>query len=298
MRLSLPWMPPHAPYMPVATAGLLALLDEAGCEATAHWSSVAEALVLETDTAVERVAELIADAPWPSAERIAWPNGKWQQGLKPTLSRASDPPAAFREMVEKAPALERRLLHAILTDGLIGEDGMPGRSRLLRGVKADLSSVFKPPKAIKADTLLAELRDGPDFRSGSSGHGLGLVPEVQTFGGTTGPEASSVGAYSPLLYLLLWHGIMALPPVAIRAGRRRVVGGPLVTGADMLSWPCWRIPVDLRSLRVLFGLGEIHDKEPDRAMLRERGIQAVYRARAVKLSTTVAVFRWGEQVTG
>jgi len=298
MRLSLAWMLPHAPYMPVATAGLLALLDDADCAATAHWSGDPEVLVLETDAGLERVAELIADAPWPSAERIPWPSGAWQQGLKPTLSRTSSPPAAFRAMVEHAPALERRLLRAILTDGLIGEDGMPGRSRLLRGVKADLSSVFKPPKAIDAGALAAELRDGPDFRPGSSGFGLGLVPEVQTFGGTTGPDASSVGAYAPLLYLLLWHGIMALPPVAIRAGRQRVVGGPLVTAADTLSWPRWRVPVDLRNLRVLFGLAAIHAGKPDGAMLRERGIQAVYRARAVKLSTTVAVFRWGEQAMG
>jgi len=77
-----------------------------------------------------------------------------------------------------------------------------------------------------------------------------------------------------------------------------MVGGPLVTEPDVLSWPRWRIPVGLRSLRTLLSLDAIHQAKPDPHYLTARGIDAVYRARAVPLSKTVVVFRWGEQVMG
>lgn len=299
MSFDLPWMPAHAPYMPIATAGLLALLAEHDQPATACWSNGPAGmprLRIEVPLDASDVAHLVADAPWPQLQKIDWPGGRWSQGLKPTLKSFDQPVHVFREMVASSPRLEAKLLMAVLTDGVLDDDGMPGRNRLLRGVKSDLSSIAEPPKRITADGLAGELRDGPDFRSGKSGWGLGLVPEVQTFGGTTGPDASSVGAYSPLLYLLLWLGIMALPPVPVLRGSRRMVGGPLVTEPDVLSWPRWRMPVGLRSLRTLFCLSAIHGETFDGHWLRERGIDAVYRAKAVRLNNMIAVFRWGQQV--
>ena len=298
MSLELSWMPPHAPYMPVATAGMLAVLADAGVAANARWDDAGTRLRLDGEIDADGLADLLAKLEWPSPERVRWPGGRFGQGLKPTLSAAGldDPAEEFRAMVDAAPPLERRLLRAILTDGVLDGEGLPGRSRLLRGVKADLSSIFKPPKGIKQAALAAELRDGPQFASGNSGYGLGLVPEVQTFGGTTGPDASTVGAYSRLLYVLLWQGIMALPPLPVRRGWQRVVGGPLVTAPDVLSWPRWRFPVDLDGLRVLVSLAEVHADEPDGEMLHAYGIDAVYRARAVELSSMVAVYRWGERV--
>jgi hypothetical protein len=303
MAFDLPWMPAHAPYMPIATVGLLALLDDHDVRARAFWSDAASGMpTLRIDAGLDaaEVAQLLADTPWPSLERIAWPAGKWSQGLKPTLKGSEQPARVFRELIANAQSagnpLEVRLLRAILTDGVLDADGVPGRNRLLRGVKADLSSIAEPPKRITAQGLQAELGDGPDFISGKSGLGLGLVPEVQTFGGTTGPDASTVGAYSKLLYLLLWLGIMALPPVPVMRGSRRMVGGPLVTAPDVLSWPRWRIPIGLRSLRSFLCLGAIHDEAPDMNYLRERGIDAVYRTKAVPLNNMVAVFRWGQQV--
>ena len=298
--LDLGWMRPHAPYMPIATVGLLALLQEHGHEASAQWAGDTEAPTLQVSASLGYADSggLLADAPWPSLDRIPWPGGRWSQGLKPTLKSIGDPARSFRSLVDHAPALEASLLRSIVTDGVLDGDGVPARSRLLRGVKADLSSIAKPPKRMTAEGLAAELRDGPDFRGGESGLGLGLVPEVQTFGGTTGPEASTVGAYSALLYLLLWRGIMALPPVAVVRGRRRAVGGPLVTAPDVLSWPRWRFPADLHTLRSLLSLASIHAERPDENDLRARGIDAVYRARAVRLNSMVAVYRWGERVGG
>jgi hypothetical protein len=305
MAVELTWMPPHAPYMPIATAGLLAALEEHGHRARAQWEGEGDEAILCVDSPLDAdgIAAVLADAPWPSLELIDWPDGKHGQGLKPTLKGLQRPAEEFRRLVKTSPPLEAALLRAILTDGVLDGEGLPGRSRLLRGVKADLSCVENCPKRVTAAGLATELREGPEFRSGQSGLGLGLVPEVQTFGGTTGPEASTVGAHSPLLYLLLWRGIMALAPVAVVRGRYRAVGGPLVTAPDVLSWPLWRIPVGLRSLRTLFVLDAIHSEPSDReqraensAYLHARGIDAVYRSRAVALNSMVAVFGWGERV--
>lgn len=298
MALELGWMRPQAPYMPIATVGLLSLFNNHGHEATALWEGESDDVVLRIDVPLDAAAtgQLLAHAPWPSMDRIAWPNGKDSQGLKPMLKGTSDPAGAFRSLVSGSPPLEATLLRAILTDGALDGDGVPARSRLLRGVKADLSSIAKPPKRVTPGNLTAELCDGPVFRNGRSGLGLGLVPEVQTFGGSTGPDASTVGAYSPLLYLLLWQGLMALPPVPVARGWQSAVGGPLVTEPDVLSWPRWRVPVGLRSLRCLLALQAIHVEFPKRGQLLVRGIDAVYRARAVPLNSMVAVFRWGEPV--
>lgn len=299
MSIELRWMPAQAPYAPVSIVGLLALLEASGSLARAHWhGSRRQVLTIETSLDIGAVADLIAGVERPALERIAWPNGTHEQALKPTLKDATQPARAFREMAKAAAEPEARLLRAIVTDAVLDNDAIPSRSRLLRGVKADLSSASASPKGIDRDGLSRELEDGPRFVGRESGLGLGLIPEVQTFGGTTGPDASTVGAYSPLLYMLLWQGLLALPPIAVSRGRQRLVGGPLVTTNDVLSWPRWNVPVGLNGLRSLLGWREIHEEHPDLQRLRARGIDAVYRARAVPLSTMVAVYRWGEQVAG
>ncbi len=301
MALELAWMAPEAPYMPVATAGLLSALEQAGHPTTARWREAGNRVQLRLDTELtsDEVGVLLAEVEWPSPEKIPWPPGtagSGTQAIKPVLEKQDRPADAFRIMVAAAPPAEARFLRALLTDAALDNNGVPSRSRLLRGVKSDLSGVANRPKTVTAAQLAAELADGPDFRKGASGLGLGLIPEIQTFGGTTGPSASTVGAYSPLLYVLLWLGVMALPPVGVSRGPTRTVGGPLVTAADVLSWPLWRVPVGLRALRSLFCLDAIHAQEPAIEALARRGITAVYRARAVELSTMVAVYRWGQQV--
>ena len=124
---------------------------------------------------------------------------------------------------------------------------------------------------------------------------MGLVPEIQTFGGTTGPNPSDIGSYSALLYRLLWLGILALPPVAVVERGRRIVGGPLVADRETISWPVWTIPLNVTGLRAYFSLAGIHAERTD-LDFAQRGIAAVYRADAVPINTTVAVFRWGKRV--
>jgi hypothetical protein len=298
MSVELRWMQPEAPYMTLATVGLLAVMDRSGVPATAGWTGVdpGGTLTLSTDVSVERLAECILEAPWPDLDAIPWgPKGR-QQALRPTLAKHSVPLAELHRLIEQSGPTESRLLRAILCDGALDAAGSPLRSRLLRGVKSDLSSIGKRPKRIKAEGLAKELVDGPDFVKGSSGLGLGFVPEIHTFGATTGPAASTVGVYSPLLYLLLWHGIMALPPVPVARGRMRSVGGPLVSEPDVLSWPRWRCSLGLRSLTTLLTLPSIHEGTPNAQALAQRDIDAVFRAHAEPINSMIAVFRWGDRV--
>jgi hypothetical protein len=294
--VQLDWMRADAPYMPIVTAGLLAVVSEADPGVTAVWErdATASRLRIASALSVEDIAALILHAPLPDVAAPHWPTAK-PQALGPSLRTTPHPLDVYRELVAAAAAPEARLLRGIATDQVVDGECVPGRTRLLRGAKSDLSA-FKALKHAPLELLLLELRSGPQFRAGDSGAALGLVPEVQTFGGTTGRKPADVGAASALLSRLLRHGILALPPSSGSRRGRRVVGGPLIAEQGDLSWPRWTIPCGLRELRVLFALAAVHEPEPDLRVLRERGVDAVFRSRPRQLSTTVAVFRWGQSV--
>lgn len=294
--MQLDWMRADAPYMPIATVGLLAVISEVEPAVTATWDAhgLARRLRIETALDVDEIATAIAEAPLPNISAPHWPTAN-PQALGPSLRTTPHPLEAYHQLVATAAPPEARLLRAIATDQALDADGVPSRTRLLRGAKSDLSA-FKPLKRVPIAPIAHELRDGPAYLPGESGAALGLVPEVQTFGGTTGRKPADVGAASALLSRLLRHGILALPPCSGSRGGRRVVGGPLITEQGELSWPRWTISCGLRELRVLFSLATVHDPEPDARALRERGIDAVFRSRPQQLSTTVAVFRWGRRV--
>jgi hypothetical protein len=303
--------------MPVASVGLLQALKEADPGATLGWPDPGDpfappTLALRTRLSIEGVAAAIVAAPWPQLDGLEWAE-RPGQAIKPSLYKQvgdmEDEAAAVRAwrvlaglsppdgngQEEADREAGRALVAALLTDGVLDEKHLPGRNRLLRGVKADLSGVAKPPKVTVAE-IADELAHGPAWTPGSSGLGLGLVPEVQTFGGTTGPTPSAVGAYSKLLYLLCWHGIMAMPPYAVRSGSRVIVGGPLFADATTLSWPVWSMPLRRDALIGLFGLKPVHAAQPNRELLRAHGIQAVFRSRARELNTMISVFGWGDRV--
>lgn len=310
---SLGWMSPFAPYAPVATVGLLAVLGAEDPGATAHWAAEDGGrphLVMRSRLGLEEIAAAIAAAPWPHLDVLPW-KAKRSQAIKPTLEATAKGSESNLAAVTEWHALAglnetntpaegdlrtaQELIAALLTDAALDGGGVPGRNRLLRGVKADLSGVAKPPKVDQAE-LLNELQGGPIWRSGSSGLGLGFVPQVQTFGGTTGPEPSSIGAYSALLYFLCWHGIIAMPPFGVRRGLRTVVGGPLFAAGDVLSWATWSMPLRRRGLIALFGLAAIHDREPDPRLLEAHGIKGVFRSTARQINSMISVFGWAERI--
>lgn len=304
MSIELPWMRPEAPYMPIATAGLLLTMEDAGTPAFAVWrpSNHGHTLWLETDRTTEQVAQAIIDAPWPDLDAIAWSNGMGQ-ALKPILADVPDPTGELRRLRVTADrdglVAEARLLRTIVTDAVLDGGGVPSRSKLLRGVKADLSGVAERVP-LKPKDLVAELVEGPTWRNGKSGRGLGFLPEVQTFGGTTGRKPSDVGSHSILLYRLLWLGIMALPPVGVVRRGRRVVGGPLVTALDgndvTLSWPTWTFAAGLDELRSLFILPQVHADNPDHVELAARDIVDIHRSTSIPINSMIGAFRWGVRV--
>lgn len=296
MALDLLWMRDDAPYMPIATYGLLTVISPVDPDARATWLDAGgtSRLRIATSLEPEDVAEALLSAALPDVAAIPWPTSR-PQALAPALASTGRPLDAYIELVAAAGPAERRMLRAIATDQVLDDKGGPSRTRLLRGAKSDLSA-FAPLRRASVAALAGELRDGPDFRPGASGTMLGLVPEVQTFGGTTGPQASGVGAESALLARLLRHGILGLAPTGVVRGGRRDVGGPLISDERELSWPRWTIPCGARALRVLFGLACVHEREPEAPRLREAGVDAVFRARPQQLSKAVAVFRWGRRV--
>jgi hypothetical protein len=296
MSTTLGWMRDDAPYMPIATLGLLRVIVARDRAATAWWTSEVEGsrLTLSTSLDVDAIAEAVVEAALPDVSAPSWPAPK-PQALGPVLLKTARPLATYRRLVADAGPSERRLLRAIATEQVLEAGGAPSRTRLLRGAKSDLS-VFAPLRKARVADIAAELTSGLDFRPGSSGAALGLAPEVQTFGGTTGRTPSGVGAESALLSRLLRHGLLALPPTSAVWHGRRMVGGPLMSEPGRLCWPRWTIPCDPRELRVLFGLASIHREIPRIAELRPRGIDAVFRASTEKLSDTVQAFRWGRRV--
>lgn len=291
MQLEFNWMRPEAPYMPIVTIGLLAVLERAGLAPRARWDG---ALQVEVEAGVEEIANCVALAPLPDVTKVSWPTRR-PQALGPSLRTVSDPLGKYRELIAHAGPNEQMLLRGLATDQALDEQQAPLRTRLLRGAKSDLSA-FGELTPVSAAEIAAELTVGPQFTAGKSGLALGLVPEVQTFGGTVGPDASEVGAASPLLSVLLRHGILALPPIGVRRGSRWVAGGPLIDGDLSLSWPQWSIPCGARELRAAFAWRSVQEASPDFRELAHRGISAVFRSAGHKLSTTVVVFRWGERV--
>ncbi len=289
MAIELSWMRRDAPYMAIATAGLLSLLPGA----RARWTDV---LQLETELSVEQVAEVVHGAPVPDVDGLAWPTGR-QQGLDSALGSADDPLALYMSLCEGARGtIEERLLRVLGTDQVRrAPGGAPGRNRLLRGAKSDLSAFRWRGRGTAAE-LADELRDGLRFVGADSGPCMGLAPEVHTLGGTVGRSATTIGAASPLLAVLLRHGLLALPPNGCRSGRSWTVGGPLLDSDHRLSWPIWSIPLDLRALRVALCWGAVHDPDPDGRTLAARGVTAVYRSTLISLSDTVSVYRWGKRV--
>src|SRR5665213_747729 len=130
-----------APYMPIATAGLLAVLSERDPAVSAKWvlDGSARRLRIETSLDVEAIATAIAEAALPDVSAPHWPTAN-PQALGPSLRTTPHPLDAYRKLLATAAPPELRLLRGIATDQVLDADGVPSRTRLLRGAKSDLSA--------------------------------------------------------------------------------------------------------------------------------------------------------------
>lgn len=304
----LSWLRPDVPYSPLVQVGLLSCLRGRDDEATLHWradgSGFGLECVLQTRLSLAEVAASIVAAPWPDLEQLPWHAG-YGQAIKPVLKNEPDQVAAWLQLtggaqtasmleavVDPRQAAERHVA-ALLTDGVLDADGALGRSRLMRGVKADLSGI--KPARLDSEKLAAELERGPQWVATGAGSGLGLVPEVQTFGGVTGPKPDSVNASSPLVYALLVHAIGALAPFAAVRGSRRVVGGPLTGEAGTLTWAIHTTPRGLRALVALYG--SVPSTDQFNVAGLPPGVAAVYRSRPRAINSMISMFSWGELIS-
>ncbi len=290
MAITLSWMRPDAPYMTIVTVGLLSI----DVDAMACWRE--GSLVIETGKSEQELAVALLAAPLPDPDAIPWPAGAGQS-LASALASYGDPLAGFGALCQAvAGTTEELLLRAVATDqARRASAGPPARSRLLIGAKADLSPFRWRPRG-DVRSIDTELRFGPAFVGSGSGPCMGLAPEVHTFGGTVGRDASTIGAASQLLALLIRHGLLALPPTGGPGRGARGACGPLLDSERHLSWPVWTFPLDCAGLQTLFAWEAVHAPEPDATLLLARGVEAVYRSVPVPLSDTVSVFRWGRRV--
>lgn len=82
--------------------------------------------------------------------------------------------------------------------------------------------------------------------------------------------------------LLAYHGL-ALFPTAPGTGRLLATGWLEENGRLAFTWPLWEAAANCDMVRSLLGLAELVRPRPDAAVLRARGIAAVYRAGRVEV---------------
>jgi CRISPR-associated endonuclease/helicase Cas3 len=84
---------------------------------------------------------------------------------------------------------------------------------------------------------------------------------------------------------LLAYEALALFPCAPRSGRLRATGWTVLDRKPAFTWPLWEFPANGDTVRSLLQLQELKEPDPDRALLRARGVAAVFRSRRVKVGT-------------
>ena len=92
---------------------------------------------------------------------------------------------------------------------------------------------------------------------------------------------SSLGAYTVwMANLLAYQALMLLPSAP---GRR----GLETTGWQdtEFSWPIWQYPADPDTIRSCILLSDLRASSPDRSVLRDQGIAAIFRARRIKVGS-------------
>lgn len=94
-------------------------------------------------------------------------------------------------------------------------------------------------------------------------------------------DPSDEGARTVWMANLLAYHALSLFPTAPGAGRPLTTGWLEEDDRDCFTWPLWEFPADRDTVRSLLGLAELVRPRPDAALLRARGIAAVYRAERV-----------------
>lgn len=84
--------------------------------------------------------------------------------------------------------------------------------------------------------------------------------------------------------LLAYRGLLLFPSVPRRGGLATTAWS-LRDGEPVFTWPIWRAPLGLNTIRSLLLLPELAEEEPEHVVLRARGVVAVFRARRIKVGS-------------
>jgi len=97
------------------------------------------------------------------------------------------------------------------------------------------------------------------------------------------PTASDNKPRTVWMANLLAYRSLALFIAAPGRYRLATTGWSRQNGEEVFSWPLWDVPVGSDTVRSLLLLPELHQQAPDRAALREMGVQAIFRSRRIRV---------------
>jgi hypothetical protein len=186
------------------------------------------------------------------------------------------------------------------------EDGqvVPTAFSMTSGRQEFLKEVRAVAGRLAVGIKLGRRKKGPEemFREALFGpwkyedpqHSLGLDPSTErlhALRAKSPTKESSEGVTAAV-----WLAFEALPlfPCFHSAGRSVTTGfqtrGSGRGRVTYLTWPVWRHPIPLDTLRSLLSLPELAEDEPPARELRARGIEAAFRSERYKVKTQGAYF--------
>ncbi len=227
-----------------------------------------------------------------SSPALGWPDGQKKTDRKINKQQ----PARFREYAKKALAqedislarIQSNAFAALTTDAIITRDHMlqptyfdmtsasQGFVDQIKDLAKNLAKVpsgqsTKPtPQCSFQEALI-----GP-WQYRDDEHSLGWDPQAQRLHAlrNKAPTNDAQGLSVRAAVFLASQALPLFPCFAV-AGKLRTTGFYREKGEDWFSWPIWRDPISLDTLRSLLA----HPFSND---LRRRGVEVVYRCRRVR----------------
>jgi hypothetical protein len=159
--------------------------------------------------------------------------------------------------------------------------------RLAKGIK--IGRRKKSPEEMFREALF-----GP-WRYEDPQHSLGLDPAAERLHALRAKSPTKESSEGVTAAVWLAFEAMPLFPCFLSRGSLATTGFHIegATWRDRttwLTWPVWRQPVPLDTVRSLLSLAELHQARPPLQALRERGIEAVFRSERYRVKSQGAYF--------
>lgn len=275
--LELPALHGHHPLGFLATCGLLRSYVEYGkCAAGLGWKHTDEGWV-----AILHGKEVTAPEVIDKLLRAA---GSQQDSLALKWSDKIDDRAKFREtgstLIERNGGQDDqeslRLLSALASDIVVNDKGklQPTLLDFTSGNQRFLSSICEISRDLTEDAFQEALCGPWQYRDRA--HSLGWDPQTQRLHALRHrvPEQDKENRSIRGAVFLASQALPLFPCFAVRS-RLRTTGFHRDDGDDWFTWPIWREPISVETLRSLLALPLTRD-------LKRRGIEVIYRCRRVR----------------